>query len=245
MEPPQRSPRVYPVVHVPDVDRPLAADTVCEQVTKAVRIGVAGIFLIDHAADHRRLLHCLQTVRRRHDRLFIGVNFIHQSSVDSLTLLGDALASGVTVNALWTDNAGVRLDGDSSALAHFESLRRKLGWQGLHFGGIAFKYQQPVPYDQLPLLGRRAASLVDVPTTSGPATGHAAARRKLELLREGLGDHPLALASGVTVDNIDEVRDLVDHILVSTGISDGHDGVDADKLAALMTKATAVNAKLQ
>ena len=231
-------PCIYPVIHVPDLsDFDSAAETVLDQAARAIEFDIAGVFLIDHAADHERLLYCLKAVRRAYQKLFLGANFIREGPVESLERLRSGLPSHVFVDALWTDNACLTVSGGAEAALAFRQRRGELGWRCLHFGGVAFKYQTPVADADLCRLGEIAAQYVDVATTSGPSTGRAADRGKLERLRSGLKTHPLALASGVTPENVACYVDLVDHILVSTGISDGHDGIDKAKLAALMSNA--------
>ena len=223
-------PRIYPVIRVETEAQALA------QAAIAYAHPVDGAFLIDHDGDHDRLARCIAVVRGCFPDRFLGANLVRTGGVDALALLGRAFPSGVPLDALWTDDAGVRINAPASiepAGLTSGELHRETGWQGLHFGGVAFKYQAPVPDDDLPALGELARDLVDVPTTSGPGTGQRIATERLRLLRRGLGGHPLALASGVTPENAHEVVPFVDHILVSTGISDGN-GIVAERLSALL-----------
>src|SRR5438477_29238 len=66
---------------------------------------------------------------------------------------------------------------------------------------------------------RAAAASMDVVTTSGPGTGQAAAPDKLRRMKEALGVTPLAIASGVTPENVGGYLPWVDCFLVATGIS--------------------------
>ena len=49
---------------------------------------------------------------------------------------------------------------------------------------------------------RNAMPYMDVVTTSGPGTGKAAAPEKIRTIRQAIGDKPLAIASGVTPENV-------------------------------------------
>ena len=138
------------------------------------------------------------------------------------------LTPATTVRGLWVDNAGC----DSGVLspdgeqAHYMRQRTSgVAWSGLYFGGVAFKYQAPVDGTML-LPGARlaAASGVDVVTTSGDATGEPCSDWKANFMRAGLGDHALAVASGVTVVNVGTLLPFVDAYLVASGIEErfGH-----------------------
>jgi predicted TIM-barrel enzyme len=75
---------------------------------------------------------------------------------------------------------------------------------------------------------------MDVVCTSGPGTGMAADVDRIRALRAGLaGDAALALASGVTVDNVHAYLPHVDAFLVGTGIEERFGIFDANKVAAL------------
>lgn len=219
---------VYPVIHVQDLDQVLS------QVRLAQRHDVDGIFLIDHDANDARLSACVNAVRDAQPELFVGVNFIRRSAAQALRILHEEIGH-TAVDAIWADHAGVDLEGPTAALRDLTTARSEVGWTGQHFGGIAFKYQDPVPPSDLPDLARAAAQHVDVPTTSGPATGQEADLTKLQLLRQGLGSHSLALASGVRPDNAVSFMGLVDHVLVATGINDERDQIDESKLDRLLT----------
>ena len=76
---------------------------------------------------------------------------------------------------------------------------------------------------------------MDVVTTSGIATGEEADLTKIQDFRAGIGDRPLALASGITPDNALSYAD-VDAFMVATGINVPGDfyNIDPERLAALM-----------
>ena len=85
---------------------------------------------------------------------------------------------------------------------------------------------------------REAAPFMDVVTTSGVATGEEADLQKVREFRAGVGDAPLALASGVTPGNARRYAD-VDAFLVATGINRPGDFyyIEPARLAQLMRTA--------
>ncbi|TWP32961.1 hypothetical protein [Leekyejoonella antrihumi] len=226
--------RVYPVIHVTDVQQ------VLNQARTALRHDIDGLFLIDHDADDHRLTNCVLAARQAHPDVFLGVNYIRRTAAQALRIMTRQIGAALPlVDAIWADNSGVQLDGDESILQDLRSARAEIGWQGIHFGGIAFKYQPPVPATQLPVLATLAAQHIDIPTTSGPGTGREVDTAKLRALRQGLGDHPLALASGVRPENASLFVGLVDHVLVSSGVCDAQDRIDEHRLGDLLAAAHA------
>ena len=79
---------------------------------------------------------------------------------------------------------------------------RGCGWNGLYFGGTAFKKQRPIAAEHYSAAAQQAAQWMDVVTTSGVATGEEADLSKVDAFRRGIGDGALALASGIHPENI-------------------------------------------
>jgi hypothetical protein len=219
-------PRLHAVIDV------TSAAQAAEWAGVAFGSDLDGVFLISHARDDAELVSGVRAVRAAFPWGFLGVNVIGRGPADSLRLLDD---SGVVeeVDALWTDSAGADLEDVDVRAEAFRLAKEATAWKGVHFGGVAFKYQPDVDPAALAALAARAAAYVDVVTTSGAGTGQAIDRAKLATFSAALGQHPLALASGVTPENVHEVRDHVKHILVSTGIK-GDDGTfDPTRIEAL------------
>lgn len=122
--------------------------------------------------------------------------------------------------------------GDIFVAEKINSLRRRSEWQGLYFGGVAFKYQRPVL--ELEMAAMLAASYMDVITTSGPGTGLAAEVEKIRRMRAAIEDKPLAIASGITPENVKDYLGIADCFLVATGISRDFVTLDPEKLKHLM-----------
>ena len=103
--------------------------------------------------------------------------------------------------------------------------------KGLVFGGLAFKYQKQ-PND-IELACKDAIKFTDVACTSGPGTGKAPSIEKIKTLKHYLGDHPLAIASGVSVDNVHLYAEYVDYLMVASSITDKNEMINKDKLYQL------------
>lgn len=201
--------RVFlPVIH------PVARDTALESIRTAIESEADGIFLINQGMSSSQVLHFIQEVRRRHHDLWIGVNLLGTEPEEVIGLVAD-----LPVGGIWSDNADIDEQSESQpAGERFQQAREKVGWQGLYFGGVAFKYQREVPDALLPAAGRHAVPWMDVVTSSGPGTGYAASVEKARALRSGMGIHPLALASGVSPENVAGFLPYVDAYLVASEI---------------------------
>ena len=73
-------------------------------------------------------------------------------------------------------------------------------------------------------------------TTSGSGTGQAAELEKIRRMKAALGEAPLAIASGITPENVADFLPHTDCFLVATGISRSFTELDADKTHALIER---------
>ncbi|MEM7744444.1 MAG: adenine phosphoribosyltransferase [Pseudomonadota bacterium] len=223
-------PVVLPVIHVIDSERTLA------NIAHVVEQGAAGCFLINHDFGVDAFLPIVRDVRRAMTGLWLGVNFLGVTGERAFPLLGELEADGCPIDAYWADDARIEeIEDDQWEADTIGETRTKSGWSGMYFGGTAFKKQRPVAPENYEAAARNAVPFMDVITTSGVATGQEADLTKIRDFRRGIGDAPLALASGVTPDNARTYSD-VDAFLVATGIN--HPGnfydIDPERLAALM-----------
>ena len=234
-------PAVLPVIHVRD------AEQACRNAAIAIAAGAQGAFLINHDFAHDELIPILGEVRARFPSLWLGVNFLAVTGRDAFPLLGQLQAEGVEVDAYWADDARIdeREPPDGQAEAgEIAAAREASGWDGLYFGGTAFKKQRPVAPSDHETAARTAVVWMDAVTTSGVATGEAADRAKVAAFRRGCGDAPLALASGVTPENAAVYAPDVDAMLVATGINRSGDfyEIDPEKLRRLLAVTRAAGA---
>ncbi len=204
-----------------------------QQVMRNVRIafdaGVKCVFLIGHGMMHAALLQHFFAVRKEFraskgqgQGLEIGVNFLDLSGEDAVRL-------AVTHNifAVWIDDGGVREDDeDPCRIARANMAIKGGGVPGLPliFGGVAFKHQAPVR--DLTRVAKLAMPFMEVITTSGDATGSPPDPEKIRVMREAIRDHALAIASGITPENVHLFLPNADIFLVATGVSKSHTELD-------------------
>ncbi|MEX0502907.1 adenine phosphoribosyltransferase [Alphaproteobacteria bacterium LSUCC0719] len=227
-------PVILPVIHVLD-ERQTAVN-----IDLIIEAGLNGCFLINHDFGIEPFLPIVEAIRGRYPDLWLGLNFLAVTGLKAFPILGDLGARGIRIDAYWADDARIeeRVDDSGGTQTEAEMIaatRATSGWDGLYFGGTAFKKQRPVdPADY-----RRAAGIaggfMDVVTTSGIATGKSADLAKLEEFRSALPDRPIALASGITPENAHDYA-MVDCFMVATGINLENDfyNIDPARLSRLI-----------
>jgi hypothetical protein len=209
------------VVHAENVEGALRNTRVAQEN------GADGVFLINHSISYLKLIECYEAVAQQFPDFWTGLNFLDLGA-SSLAFIPKHAAG------LWVDNAGIDESSTPVAKARgFADLRQRSGWQGLYFGGVAFKYQEPII--DVVKAAKLAMPFVDVITTSGAGTGEAASVRKVRSMKKAIGDHPLAIASGITPENVREYMPYADCFLVATGISDSHTELNPERVRALAT----------
>jgi hypothetical protein len=199
-------PVVTPVIHVLDRAQALA------NIAHVARLGAAGVFLINHDFPADDFLPILRDVRSAAPDIWMGVNFLAQPGRVAFPILGRLAREGCQIDAYWADDACMDV------------------------GGVCFKKQRPVDPALNEHSARIALPFLDVVTTSGVATGQAADMTKITDFRRGLGQSPLAIASGITPDNAAAYAANVDCFLVATGINRTGDfyNIDPARLSALL-----------
>ncbi|MGA2248558.1 MAG: adenine phosphoribosyltransferase [Verrucomicrobiota bacterium] len=214
---------VLPVIHAETLDQTLRNAAIANTA------GSDGVFLIDHSISSSELLQIARGVLNEFPGWWVGVNCLGQPP--------EAVVAEIEpdISGIWVDNAGINEFRDNQPEAEkFLQAREQNGWGGLYFGGVAFKYQREVT--ELERAGKVAAKYIDVVTTSGPGTGRPALREKIVAMKRGLGEAPLAIASGITPENVSDYLDLVTCFLVATGISSSFTELDPERLKALMAR---------
>lgn len=220
-------PVVLPVIHVVDEDQ------VMRNIFVAQRAGSNGVFLINHKMIGRQFLDIYETAASRFPDFWIGINCLDLRPGE---IFNEVVRRGLfNLAGIWTDNAMVNeYSEDQSEAEKISDLRQKSGWKGLYFGGVAFKYQPVVR--ELEKVTSLATRYVDVITTSGQGTGQAAEIEKIRRMKTAAGTKPLAIASGITPENVHQYLGLADCFLVATGISEDFVTLDPQRLRALIKK---------
>jgi hypothetical protein len=221
---------ILPVIHVSGTEQAY------KNAAIAFDSGADGIFLINHSISYVHLLDIHNQVKSIFPDRWIGINCLDLKPVDVFSKITQE------VDGVWVDNAGITEESDEQVEADaINDSRIKSGFKGLYFGGVAFKYQQHV-FD-IKTTTAIASKYVDVVTTSGPRTGQPAEIHKIKKMKKVLGDHPMAIASGITPDNVLQYLPYVDCLLVATGVSKSFTEFDPALLTVLIKKVRQFDAK--
>lgn len=211
--------KIFPVVHYKDHQTALEEAAIMDSFE-----GVDGLFLISHTGEEEKVIASAMKIKLDYPHLKVGVNLL---SADPNDVISRVASCGLDM--AWFDDLGVTSK-DIGIEAYSVSAYAKVAGIDV-FCGVAFKYQKP---ELQPDVAARAARSVDlIPTTSGPATGKAPAVEKIQKMAGG----PLAIASGMTPDNIATFAPYLTHVLVATGISKNFHQVDPEKLEAFIKNA--------
>ena len=218
--------RFFPVIHCIDPFLQGGIGHALKNARIAYNNDADGIFLIGHKLTYLDLVEIYGHVRKEFPEKWIGVNFLDIPS-GKLELLNSCQHLLVGLNALW-----------------FDSLPIGRIFPVEVFGGIAFKYRNANPSDEeLARECNLAVTCVTTATTSGNKTGEPPSVEKLQKIKGLLQNKvPLALASGVTEENISSFLSTVDTFLVASSIIErrkdlgGHEYLIPEKVKALAAK---------
>lgn len=188
--------------------------------------GIKKVFIINHAVSLSELTSCFYTAKQYAPNLWIGINMLgvgaHYAVTAQFGRPSRLNQMEHVLDGLWCDQT----------ITPQVALIRK--FKGMLFGGVAFKYQ-PQPVD-LKVACEEAKTLTNVATTSGVGTGKSAHPHKIKLMRSYLGDHPLAIASGISSDNINDYLGIANYLLVASSITDDNEMIVKSKLQDLISK---------
>ena len=198
--------KLFPVIHHKN------DQTTFENAKIAFNEGCAGVFLIEMSGKDDHVIESALELKSKYSDWFVARNCLSINPVEAIISDYEFGFDG-----LWIDNPGLYSDREDLIVSKINE-ELKLRPDFAFYGSIAFKTHQ---YEDLDpgLAAHLASDMGWFPTTSGTATGVAADLAKIRNIRACLHRRLLAIASGITVDNIDTYLPYVDHFLVATGIS--------------------------
>ncbi len=225
-------PVVTPVVHVVDVAQ------ASKNIDVALDADVAGVFLINHDFPVEPFLPIVRTIRARYPDVWMGLNFLAVTGEHAFPVLSKLQDEGCRIDAYWADDACIDEHAavqDQTQASRIKHVRESSGWDGFYLGGTCFKKQREVSPEHYGVSAGLATHFMDAVCTSGGATGIEADAGKIEVFRQHIGEHVLALASGISPDNALTYSD-VDCFMVATGINLEGDfyNIDKHRLVQLM-----------
>lgn len=222
--------RVFPVVHYRDWEQAYS------QAMLAAKCGASGVFLINHESfsdkdNNEKLFEVAASLKQSNREFKVGVNLLGEPFFAACV---KAIESKV-VDMLWTDTPEINSNKiGKNAILVKEFLESKRSCMEI-FASVAFKYQA-IEHDP-----SRAAQNVQklgfIPTTSGSGTGCAPSTEKISTIRKDLlVNTRLAIASGITPNNISGFLANASDFLVATGISRDEYFFDEEKITFLIKR---------
>lgn len=218
--------RLFPVIHAENIESMLKDYATC------VYADINQIFLIDHNnAGPQLLIDSIHEIRDDESNcnaypMFVGVNFLCYPTWQALV---EYFKYNHMFNALWVDNTH---PDDVSVLRSLEIIKKYLcPTTSKLFGGVGFKYQKHK--SEITLQCDNVMHYVDVLTTSGNATGKAPAIEKLKLIQPYRTTHRVAIASGVSLENIEAFLPYADDFLVYSSVANADGRLNGKKLKEL------------
>lgn len=211
-------PKIYPVIHH------LNEHLTTSEAYKILQVpGIDGIFLISHAgraATDWELVAKATELQADFPAQHIGVNLLSIPHARRVA----TVAAQARLDMVWFDKLG-----DLKAIAEITRPPEMT-----IFTGVAFKHQKQ---EADPVAAAETIRQVGfIPTTSGEATGIPPTVEKIRRLSAD-GNKPLAIASGMTPENVAAYAPYLSHILVATGVSKDMHRVDTAKLRAFIQAA--------
>ena len=239
-----KNPIVLPVIHV------LNYEQTHRNIVIAMEGGCPGVFLINHDFEKEKLLPIIKRIRATFSDYWLGINFLAVTGEFAFPILGALQSEGICIDGYWADDACIderRGENDQIEANRITTARKESGWQGLYIGGTAFKKQRDVDPAGYAYSAQLATRYMDVVVTSGIATGHAADVEKIKTFRTNCGDTALAIASGITLDNVKDYVEDADLLMVATGINfkDDFYNIDPKKLKNLMDSIKSTGVKYE
>lgn len=206
--------KIYPVIHYKD------HSTTLNEARIAYEAGADGVFLISHLGHNENLIPVAVEIKKTLG-FHVGLNFLGNDAMYTAKIVKE-----YGLDMVWSDYCGLSSEGlslEGYELHFWADYNKNIEI----FASIAFKYQADEPNP--PLAAELAKKYGFIPTTSGSGTGHAPTVDKIESMSTATGGW-LAVASGMTPENIEQFKDHISHVLVSTGISKDEYHFDEEKI---------------
>lgn len=196
---------IIPVIHF------LSTEQVMRNINICQKLGVRKFFLIGHLVSDDEVLKISNFIKQLYPDLWIGVNLLRTDLETRINM------NIYPLNSIWFDET---------------PLVRK-NYDVEIFSEIDFKFQKKSYNLESDCIS--AMKYCDVLCTSGERTGKAPTITKIERIRSFISDFPLAIASGVSIENAKSFSEMVDYLMVASSITDYKtEIIDESKLESLL-----------
>lgn len=189
---------------------------------------INGVWLLTNNTNSNTIEKVIIWVRKNFSDLWIGVNLIGENIITILEFINKNRPDGI-----WNDRSSVNDEKYQNVPNIMIDQIKRLKWSGLYFGGILFKYVA-VQGDKKNIV-KKSSKYMDVLTTSGIGTGIPIEKKKLEFIYKTKHKNlPVAVASGITPENISDIIQYCNIFIVRSSIVDSNNNVSISKLFKLI-----------
>lgn len=196
---------IIPVIHHIDENTTLNNAKLCSTYN------AYGIFLISMDAINNDLPYLAKLIKEKYPNLKVGINLLGETAYNSVQK-----SIEFNLDMTWSDNPIIsnnKLHSDVNSIFNYLKNYKN----HLFFNSVGFKYQNIDNSLENSCFISNLNGFIT--TTSGEATGVAANLEKIKLMKNALKESPLAIASGLSCENISDYINYCDYGLISTGIS--------------------------
>lgn len=187
---------------------------VYERMKKEVEIyitsGIDGIILEDYFGTYPQLVKACEYVENQQIKIPFGVNCLN------FDVLGFELAQKYHASFIQLDSVvgHVKPRDEPSEEAFLKEYRGNTTAAVL--GGVRFKYQPVLSKNSVEEDLKIAMDRCDAIAVTQDKTGQETSISRIEQFKQAIGDFPLVVAAGVTLDNIEERMKIADAFIVGS-----------------------------
>lgn len=207
---------LYPVIHYKNDDQAIGN-------FELIKDSFGGCFFISHEGKDKAVLDIAEDIQTTHPWAAIGVNLLRHKPLEAAKLVADG-----RVSMLWIDQPIITSTHiDFKAANTIRKISEETGLDVLT--SVNFKYQEQDSNPQLAAELIRAYGFI--PTTSGAGTGEAANIEDVKALCSPWDENSLlAVASGLSADNLAEYYPYISTGLVASSICMDNDFYNFDPI---------------
>lgn len=187
-----------------------------KEIDIMVKNGVNGVMLENYYGNYNHLEQILAYVSEQKIGIPYGVNCLNMDA------LGFDLANRYKAHYLQVDSVvgHVKPRDDASLEAFFKIYREKC--DACLIGGVRFKYQPVLSENTVEEDLKIGLRRCDAIAVTGDATGQETSIDKIKLFRNVIGDFPLVVAAGMTIENAAEQLSVGDMAIIGSYFKDNY-----------------------
>lgn len=183
--------------------------------------GADAVVLINEFCSLQEFEPVLERVREKHPKAALGVNYLGDDKDPYGYQDSFRLASKFKLEVVWTDFSGIDLI-EKHPPGDLHKIKGAQPPDVFYVSGIHMKYSKLLdPKKTIEESALQAMGWVDGITVTGPKTGVATDPERVHRARSVIGNYPLGVASGTSVESVQPILGEIDYCLVHTSISNG------------------------